>query len=474
MKQHSGRLRRVMMVIFITLFALISVFPVLSMSFYDGAENTDNRTLAAAPQLVTEEGINSSFGTQAETWLSEHVGYRQEIITAWNLAQYRLFGTSGVPKVTAGKDGWLFFTEAVEDTRGKTLYTERACSRIAKTVELMNEYAEENGSLFIFAVAPNKTSVYPQYLKGGTYISPETNLSRINELLENKEYYVNLHELFTEKLDSRTEQYYYRYDSHWNNLGALEVYRALQQNISQRIPGYTFDAYEDIQTEQSEHTGDLGKMMLPGSPPSESEQSPVYEGEYTSKRPITDPLYFQIETQSQLEAPSLYVCRDSFGSALIEPLSSNFSHVFYSTSLPYKLSDAVEYDIVIVEIVERNMLNIVADAPEVQSPERTAPQNCEKLEGTVEYSLAQNGEDISISGVIPEDIALETSDSIYIEVIAQGESSFFEAYPICKGDAANDRGFCALLAGEHAAADEYILHIGTPENTISCKMSAAN
>lgn len=480
--------KQTLFISYAALLFIITLLPVISLLFSGGAENTDNRTLSEKPALLTEDGLNTEYGEQCDTYITEHIGFRGKVIALYNMFQYYIFHTSAVPKVTAGRDGWLFYTEAVDGIRGKDRSTERTLYRAEKTAELIDEYIRGRGGIFILAIAPNKASVYPGKLRRGTYISPETDLSRLRERLSDREYYLDLYGLFREELNAEKTQYYYKYDSHWNALGALEVYRAAQRNISGRLDSYAYNNYDGVETQRTAHTGDLAKMLLPGNAPAEYEDAPVLPRQYISARPITDPLARRIETFCDIEAPSieapsieassLLMLRDSFGSALIDPFSDNFSHVLYSTVLPYDICQAEEeaagegYDIVMIEVAERNLLNIISGAPELPAPPREKPGSVSERDITVRCSVEQRGGGVLISGSLGGDIPTGAEDNIYIEIVTGSTAGFYEAVPASRSDPRDDGAFMALLPEGYTGAEDMYIHIGNGGHTERCRLLA--
>lgn len=65
----------------------------------------------------------------------------------------------------------------------------------------------------------------------------------------------------------------------------------------------------------------------------------------------------QIDTTNEQKEHSLLMFRDSFGNALYPFLADSFGHSRFSRKMPYPLTmmQEVNADVVIVEIVERNI-----------------------------------------------------------------------------------------------------------------------
>lgn len=120
----------------------------------------------------------------------------------------------------------------------------------------MNEYVTEQGGRFVFAVAPNKNTVYPGYMPDYYRRTGEaTNLDRVAAALDGRPYYADL----LGALREMEETAYHARDSHWNNLGAVCGYNVLLDTA-----GKPHETYADIPwTWEYTWDGDLDAMIFP-------------------------------------------------------------------------------------------------------------------------------------------------------------------------------------------------------------------
>lgn len=475
-KASKNIVKLLLCLLYCIIFFALTLLPFLGMMFDWGGENMENRTLAKMPSLIASDSdgyyLNTSFGTEFETYISDNFGFRQEVITVWSAMQYYVFGESAVDDVMTGEDGWLFYASTAADYEGTNLYSDRMIFRIAKTAELMERYADDSGAAFMFMIAPNKATVCPEYVSSKYEKAEVTNLTRLTDALSGSDFYIDLAGLFNEELENGS-QYYYKYDSHWNNLGAVEVYGVIQERLSQSFgEEYVWEDYrEGLTYEETTRTSDLSTMLLPQLKLTETEQELNIPILYSSKTPITNRLEVSIETTCPNVGGSLYMYRDSFGSSLIDLFSNNYSRVFYSRALPYDLCKAIDgqYNAIAVEIVERNMSEIVARVPVADAPPCDAPVASEDSDVPIVCKTAVADGKVTVSGEISEKISLCDEDCIYVEFRADGHSVYFEAFPICEGDAFNDRGFSVTVSEAELLQGEYTmyLHIGTTDGTVA-------
>jgi hypothetical protein len=173
--------------------------------------------------------------------------------------------------------------------------------------------------------------------------------------------------LLKENAIGSSQLLYHRTDSHWNNRGALlACSRMLDQaggviGTELKTP-YQAAAY----TEKSDWQGDLAVMLYPSGPAPDIQQYYTVEQGSRYDRPLNSLEDILISTRGSGDY-SLLMFRDSFANALIPILSESFKDVTYSRAVPYNyaLLDKTPADLVILEIVERNLRNWLESPPKM-------------------------------------------------------------------------------------------------------------
>ena len=94
--------------------------------------------------------------------------------------------------------------------------------------------------------------------------------------------------------------------------------------------------------------------------------------------------------------------------------------------MPFPLSDAGEYDAVVLEMVERRIGELLTDAPVILAPQaepwnETAP-NC-----SAEATFTQEKNRVLITG--KTDASVNRMTSLKVAVISGGETKTYEAFP---------------------------------------------
>ena len=142
-------------VIFITLAFLLLASPAVLMPFFSDAVNTEKRELSEFPALYDGEW-NDDFSEELNTWVQEHIGLRNQMVSANSLLRSRLFGQSATETVIVGKDGWLYYSDTVNDYLHVRTLSERNVRCVVRTLAMLRDYAVEQGSAFVVALIPNK------------------------------------------------------------------------------------------------------------------------------------------------------------------------------------------------------------------------------------------------------------------------------------------------------------------------------
>lgn len=408
--------------LFCVLFALIIIIPLVSMPFF-GEESAEKRDLADKPMLKTEEGkLNTEFFADTDTYLSERFGFRSMLVTSLSTLKDAVFKTSAEDDVVIGEDGWLFFAKTLNDYTGENSLSKEDISRIAKTVDLINEYTVSKGAKFAFFIAPNKNTVYPDkmpyyYLKS----DKSSNLDMLSKALKDKDYYLNLLPLF----EKEERQIYHSLDSHWNNLGAAIGFDAFMNKLGIEHTDYLSLDYDIKNT----HKGDLDGMLYPSSDRMDEQVVFDYEPSFEYKSRFKTEEDITIKTTNADKSGSLTIYRDSFCNALLPMLADEFKTVEFSRIFPYRLNlvEKNKSDAVIIELVERNISNLLLSAPVMQAPLRNDVKVTEtnfEISGT-----KKSGGLMQIYGTV------EARDKDIYIVVKQGETkTVYEAFPIYESE----------------------------------------
>lgn len=340
--------------LFIAAFVLLCLIPSAGMLITGPSKAAANEILSPEPALISKDGgFNFSVLSDFSDWFADRFALRQELSTAWAEVNSKLFRTSVEDQVILGEDGWLYFSETLDDYRGITL-EDSEISAAAENLRIISDYCAERGIDFVFTVAPNKNSLYPGFMP--SYIAPGNAVSNARRLYSELDAlgvnYDNLHELFEGR-----EVLYFKTDSHWNSQGAALAADALLQSIG-RNSDYSSLSFST----PAEHEGDLYAMLYPAGNCRETDMQPDKPFSFSCLSDPNGGNAINIRTQCEAAEGSLMCWRDSFGISLYPYLAENFGSARFSRSSKYDLSllDGGDYDAVIIEIVERNIRDLAS------------------------------------------------------------------------------------------------------------------
>ncbi|MCF0120520.1 MAG: hypothetical protein HUJ65_02685, partial [Oscillospiraceae bacterium] len=325
---------------------------------------------------------------------------------------------------------------------------ERDAADIAISLSLAEEYASKHGAAFLFFVAPNKNTIYPQFMPDR--YSPADSDDNCDLL------YAALTQRGVSCLDLRPvfcnteDTIYHRLDSHWNNTGAVIAEREILTSLGIDGVDRTAEEFEI----RNDFSADLYEMAFPSGKISDEQR-------YYNLAPITengtseDIVY---ETSSDSAPGSLVMFRDSFGNALAPFLARDFGSAVFSRSVPYDATEIVEAQAsaLVIELAERNIINLKNRAIIFPAPVRDIdlPEKTFETEFTV--SVAESDGLICITGNIS--LARDSGTPIY--AIADG--TVYEASPVGNGENAftlylentpSDISLVLTIGGE-----KYIVH----------------
>lgn len=266
-----------------------------------------------------------------------------------------VFHTSGTDQVVVGEDGWLFYGETCGYFTGENRLTEEELTGVLDYLEALSVYFESRNIQFVFVCAPNKNTVYPEYMPDYYLQASGSDAKRVIAGLSSRQVACpDLLQVFEEQ----DAQLYHKLDSHWNNMGAALAGETILDMLGKAV-SYTHLPY----TIRRDFSGDLADMLYPDGLTEKDGQvyyNHVFSYQYTSA--VRTMMEMEIATQNSEQTKSLLMVRDSFGNSLIPFLADAFETCrFTRQSMSRVISETEGYDVVILEIAERNLRNLLKE-----------------------------------------------------------------------------------------------------------------
>lgn len=281
-----------------------------------------------------------------------------------------LLGESGSDQVIAGREDFLFYGDTLADYQQSAPLPQAELDALADGLARLHQAFQAENRGFILLIAPNKNSIYPEYMPARLLPGPgESDLSRLQNALDARGVpYLDAREILLAAKEKGLV--YFKQDTHWNARGALAVYQAL----TEYLPGVKTSAAQEPVFLPGQ-AGDLLLLCQPGGDPTEPDAQPELERSYRALRPIRSLNDLRIETASSASALSLLVLRDSFGEGLFPYLATLTGRMTYSRVYDAPLAQArkAQAEMVILEIAERNLKNLSHALEEVSTDGRMIP-----------------------------------------------------------------------------------------------------
>ena len=341
-------MKKTLLNLFTVLFFTVCVFFSLGLVL-PGAVDPDGEK---APRLLTETGINDDFGSEFEEWFSKNFAFHDRVTDFYADAKLVLFA-EGNDQVIAGKENFLFFDDTTADYIGSNRMTDDEITAVAASLAKLNTQVTEAGGKFLFLCAPNKNTIYGEYMPDRYLPSTNpTDLDRLYaELDELSVPYIDLRPLLIESKEKILV--YHKRDTHWNGLGAEIAARAAVEYFGVTMPDYG----ERITVNDFE--GDLDALLYPGKTLYDENTTYNFEELYVYTSAYATPMDLVITARSAGEG-KLLMFRDSFANAMIPYAASTFREIRLERVTPYQTAQLETYkpDYVIVEIAERNLREI--------------------------------------------------------------------------------------------------------------------
>jgi hypothetical protein len=367
----SQRRRRTTDLCLIVAFFALLWLPTLDSLFHLDHAPTPNekRLLNAFPKWSASGVSPKAYLVGIEAWFNDHFGFRKRLVRLHSKWKRDLFKDSSLADVIVGRDGWLFYGggRMIDNHRGTSLLSTNDLRAWQELLETRRDWLTRRGIRYLFVIAPNKESIYPEHLP--EWLATPGPTRKLDQFISHMRAHstVEVMDLRPALLEAKRHARTYLFsDSHWNALGAFAGYEAVVRAIGRQLPGV--EPLPLIAFKQSfEDTigGDLADLLgqertlkergvirlepLPPLQPLEVGDGPAPDpGSGTRER---RPRY----TEQPGQRYRVLLFRDSFANAWQKLLGHNFSRVLYVWQQHWSapLVEREHPDIVVDEMLER-------------------------------------------------------------------------------------------------------------------------
>lgn len=436
-------------IIFTAIILLMCAAPLLLTLAGVRTPSAEKRMMSAAPSFLTADGsMNKSFTADLDSYIADNFPLRPWLISAWHQLNISVLGQTGNSQVILGRDGWLFFAETVPAYLGQDQLSDAEYERLDTLLRLQSEYLASQGKKLLYTVVPNKNTVYPNHMPDRYSDRTDDNaLAGLAGHLTTPGY-IDLRSLLTSFAANSSELIYHKTDTHWNNRGAVLTLTAILSQAGEALDENLSSAWPEAAcTETADWQGDLAVMLFPSGPSPDFQQTYDIQPVFRYTRPLRSLEDLLITTQGSGSDLSLLMFRDSFANALIPMLSDSFGHATYSRAVPYdySLPTAADADLVLLEIVERNLGIWLTSPPKMPAPVFSGPlPAAENDAGNLVAEASADGQLTRISGQVTGGGLTDR----WTRVLAVLDGKTYEAFPVTDTEAPDTAGFVFYLSPE--------------------------
>ena len=349
---------------------IVLALPLLGrvLSLDAGSTLDEQRTLAAIPALPRTLADIGSFEKSFDAYWNDNFGFRSTLVRSYNRAMLWL-GVAPTPRVLLGKEGWLFIGGgwAVDSYRATKSFTPGELAQWQRTLEQRRDWLAQQGVHYLFFVAPEKPTIYPEYMPDA--LSRVGSITRLDQLLDHLRRHskVDVLDLRPALRAAKAQQRIYSLtDSHWNQVGALIASREVLSRLAIWFPNLRPLEVSEFEQSVVDMPGrdlamilsledTLREQFLAVHPP-----HPRLAQKVDGPDPGQEGKCYETEVPDST-LPRALVFHDSFSEALKPFLSEDFAQITYCWQDYFDpaVVRRVHPDVVLEEMAERFLMKPV-------------------------------------------------------------------------------------------------------------------
>ena len=330
-------MRKLLSILFCILLLIPAIVWLIGLDF----GITVNRVGAEFPLPYGRALLKNEYYLSFDQYFNDRFSMRGPLTVTKNWLDFNVFGMTDDKTVHVGTDGWLYSRKSIEGYRKEGCGEENEVGWLVLQLHALEKIIKASGSRFFFIVAPNKSTIYPEFV-GHIPESDGCRYSQYDLFMED----ISAHPLqsfvrLDEPLRKAKTHYRLLYDktsTHWNGLGAQVTAKTLNTRIGDDDPKIRQLDYKSIDDGKP---GDLITQVMGLSSPDEDEPSGHLEG---LKKP---------------DYPSVIVYGDSFLRNLLPYMAQMFRHIDIHPieRIPSKRNKEnwPDYDAILIETAESEL-----------------------------------------------------------------------------------------------------------------------
>jgi alginate O-acetyltransferase complex protein AlgJ len=272
-------------------------------------------------------------------------------------------------KVVHGRDGWLFLhrdtNRVMGQQSGEIRLDPNQLTQWRVLLDTRAAWLARQGAAYVFMIAPNAASIFPEMLPAGFASSPHR---PVHQLLDHLAQHGSPAQVLypeAELIALKSEEApYARNETHWTDPGAFRAYELLLDELE---PGVELRRLgrNDLETARAIHHGDLGRQV---DPPVEAEHVYTHVRDPRA-RLLSDNRVFNTGRTLVYECPtapgSCVMLGDSFAYRMLPFLAESFGRLVFvhRPTQDFELVEAERPAAVVSLLTERFLVRVPFDQP---------------------------------------------------------------------------------------------------------------
>jgi hypothetical protein len=338
----------------------------------------EKRSPTSLPEFPATSDELSGYPGKMSAYLDDHFGLREALLNRYTRILFSA-GVSVSPKVTLGKDGWMYFDyyDINKTYRGDNPFTETDLKNWTDQFLAYQKWLEERNIPLLLVAIPEKQQVIPQNLPNWLKTGSESRVDQLKNYITRHDLDLTLLDLKSDLLIAQQEDpTFMKTDTHWNQFGAFVGYTAIMDYLKGMFPQLDpLDLNRDVTfAPVHHHNADLARFLYIPEIPEPFYVNPVFEEPVDTvfEKKKKDSYDFEPATPEQAQRrfevgrfmselpgqPTLLLVRDSFGGFLLPYFMATFQEMWVAphSELRNYQAGLVEHtnpDVVVYAFVER-------------------------------------------------------------------------------------------------------------------------
>lgn len=356
MSSYNRILMKITVIAFVGLLLLPNLVMVLQLE--NKVVNNENRKHSEFPTLKFNKPLKSV--SLFKSYYKENFGLKTSLVNSYISFKSNLLNEDPIPhRVVQGKEGWLFlgnhFNNGLNNSFGNNRFKPNELENITTYLEQIKNHLTQRNIAFYVVIPSDKNRIYQEYLP----YKLQQNTTKLEFLKSHlsKTLELNIIDLYEPLVKAKnSEQVYIKTDTHWNDYGAFVGYDIVMNRLNEafKITKLNLNDYTIIS--DNDYYGDIAKMINLNLKDTRIKFSKKVKRASRLKESKSN-VYHYVNPNNNLK---LLFYRDSFSNAWIPFFNETFGECLYIKNHDFNKSLIESYkpDIVIFEIIERNINNL--------------------------------------------------------------------------------------------------------------------